>query len=331
MKKAISRLLILTMIVVFLPISTAFASTQEEKIITTAKSLIGVPYQWGGSSPRGFDCSGFIFYVFSKAGIQLPRVSADQFNTGKAVSKADLKPGDLVFFEKTYDKPGITHSGIYIGNNQFMSATSSRGIKIDSLSSSYWGPKFFGAKRVLMEETGKFNDLTVDHPAYEAIVQLSEQNIIKGLKNNTFEPESPVTRGQAAAIVNRVLKHEPTNTSSFSDVPANYPFAKDIAAMLELNIIKGKTTDTFAPNDYMTRAEMAVIVQRAFDLKNQITKASQSNVYEDVQPGTWFYDATIAIHHIDQTGIFKENRFNAGTQATRAVFSAAIYNYINMR
>jgi peptidoglycan DL-endopeptidase CwlO len=330
MKKAISRLLIAALMVMILPFTTAQASTQQEDIISTAKSLIGVPYQWGGSSPSGFDCSGFIYYVFSKAGIELPRMSSDQYLSGQAVSRANLQPGDLVFFEKTYNKSGITHSGVYIGNNQFISATSSRGIKIDSLSSSYWGPKYVGAKRIII--MGKFTDLPVNHPAYTAIDQLSDQSIIKGLENGTFQPESPVTRGQAAAIVNRVLKHEPTNVNSFSDVPANYQFAKDIAAMKELNIINGKNATTYAPNAYMTRAEMAVIVQRAFELKNtQYTKASTSNVYNDVKPGTWFYDASVTLHNIDKTGIFKDDSFHYGAKATRAVFSAAIYNSINVK
>jgi peptidoglycan DL-endopeptidase CwlO len=328
MKKAISGLLIAALMVMILPFSTALASTQQEEIVSTAKSYIGVRYQFGGASPSGFDCSGFLFYVFGKVGIELPRMSADQYHVGKAVSKADLLPGDIVFFQGTY-KAGISHSGIYIGDNKFISATSSRGIKIDSLSDGYWGPKYAGAKRVL--KTGKFKDLVVDHPAYEAINQLSDQNIIKGVENNKFQPENPVTRGQAAAIVNRVLKHEPANINSFKDVPTNYQFAKDIAAMKELGIIKGIDENTFAPNNYMTRAEMAVILERAFELKNnQFTKAS-GTIYDDVKPGTWYYDATIALHSIDQTGIFKQDKFQVGKKATRAVFSAAIYNSINAK
>lgn len=329
MKKAISRLLITALMVTILPFTTAQAQAQQEDIIDTAKSYIGVRYQFGGASPSGFDCSGFLYYVFGKAGIELPRMSSDQYLVGQPVAKANLIPGDMVFFERTYSKAGITHAGIYIGDNKFISATSSRGIKIDSLSDSYWGPKYVGAKRIL--KTGKFNDLPVDHPAYVAIDTLSEQNIIKGVENNKFEPENPVTRGQAAAIVNRVLKHQPKDLNSFKDVPSNYAFAKDIAAMKELNIINGKSADTFAPNDYMTRAEMAVILQRAFEIKGEITKASASTIYKDVEPGTWFYDATIAMHHIDKTGIFKEDRFQVGANATRAVFSAAIYNSINAK
>jgi peptidoglycan endopeptidase LytE len=117
-------------------------------IIANAKKFIGVPYLWGGSSPNGgFDCSGFVNYIFKMEAKALPRTSNEIFKrSGKSVSA--LLPGDLVFFSKSKSQP-INHVGIYIGNNQFISATSSMGIKIDQLfGSSYWGARYVGAKRV---------------------------------------------------------------------------------------------------------------------------------------------------------------------------------------
>ena len=116
-------------------------------IIATAKKYIGVPYVWGGSTPSGFDCSGFVQYVFNAHGISLPRVSKEQYGVGTKVSKSSLKAGDLVFFNT--EGNGVSHLGIYIGNNQFIHASTSKGVTITSLSNTYWAPRYYGAKRIL--------------------------------------------------------------------------------------------------------------------------------------------------------------------------------------
>lgn len=119
-----------------------------DKIIATAKKYIGVPYVWGGESPSGFDCSGFVQYVFKQHGISLNRTCETQYKHGTYVSKSNLKPGDLVFFQNTY-KAGISHIGIYIGNGQFIHASSSKGVVISNLSSSYYVSHYYGARRIL--------------------------------------------------------------------------------------------------------------------------------------------------------------------------------------
>ncbi|TDL33140.1 N-acetylmuramoyl-L-alanine amidase [Jeotgalibacillus sp. S-D1] len=110
------------------------------EIVTTAKKYIGTPYLWGGTTPSGFDCSGYLNYVFDKHGIDLPRTTADIWSNGKKVSSPKI--GDIVMFE-TY-KPGASHGGIYIGDNQFIHS-GDNGVEITSLSNSYWSKAYIGA------------------------------------------------------------------------------------------------------------------------------------------------------------------------------------------
>ena len=123
-------------------------TSKADQIIASAKKYIGVSYVWGGTSPSGFDCSGLVQYVFKQHGISLNRTTTTQYQQGSFVSKAGLQPGDLVFFQNTYTT-GISHVGIYIGNNEFIHASSSKGVTISSLSNSYWASHYYGARRVL--------------------------------------------------------------------------------------------------------------------------------------------------------------------------------------
>ena len=114
-------------------------------LLSYADKFMGTPYVWGGTSPSGFDCSGFVQYVFNHFGVSLPRTSEEQFATGVSVSQNNLQPGDLVFFS-TY-APGATHVGIYMGNGLMIDAQD-YGVVIDSVFNSYWGPKYLGARQV---------------------------------------------------------------------------------------------------------------------------------------------------------------------------------------
>jgi peptidoglycan endopeptidase LytE len=128
-------------------ISIVHALTKRS-MMENAMTYLRVPYQWGGTTPQGFDCSGFIYFMFHKHGIPAIRTSSKGlFETGTSVNPTNLQPGDLVFF--AIASPGVVdHVGFYMGNGQFLSATRSAGIYPQSLMSSYWGPKYLGAKRV---------------------------------------------------------------------------------------------------------------------------------------------------------------------------------------
>jgi cell wall-associated NlpC family hydrolase len=123
------------------------ATVDGYSITSTALSLRGAPYRNGGASPKGFDCSGFVQYVFGQHGLALPRQTRAQYSVGKKVAAAQLEPGDLVFFSTV--APGASHVGISLGGDQFVHAPSSRGIvRVEALSTSYWAKRFVGAKRV---------------------------------------------------------------------------------------------------------------------------------------------------------------------------------------
>jgi cell wall-associated NlpC family hydrolase len=119
--------------------------SDSSQIIDHALSLQGVPYHFGGTSRSGFDCSGFTQYVYSASNTALPRTASEQFNVGSSVSRDQLKEGDLVFFS-TYSA-GPSHVGIYIGGGRFIHASNS-GVRITSLSDSYYTSRYLGARRI---------------------------------------------------------------------------------------------------------------------------------------------------------------------------------------
>lgn len=130
------------------PLTASALSAKISGIISEAQALTGTPYVWGGTTKAGFDCSGFTQFVFASQGIELPRTSQAQANVGSAVSYTNLQPGDLLFFSFTGNGT-ISHVGIYLGNSQFISATTHNGVAITPLTSSYWLNAYKGARRVI--------------------------------------------------------------------------------------------------------------------------------------------------------------------------------------
>lgn len=124
------------------------SSSTRQTIVANAKKLLGTPYVWGGMSTNGFDCSGFVKYVFAQSGITLPRTTESQVTVGTYISKSDLQPGDLVFLQNTY-RTGVSHVGIYIGDGKMIHSSSSKGVTTSSLSSSYYVQHYHSARRVL--------------------------------------------------------------------------------------------------------------------------------------------------------------------------------------
>lgn len=129
--------------------SVANGSAKGAAIAAYAKQFVGYPYVYGGSSPSGFDCSGFVTYVCKQNGYSVNRTASAQMSNGTAVTKAQLQPGDLVFFNSGNSSKLATHVGIYLGNGQFVHAsTPSTGVIISDINSSYYSSTFVGARRL---------------------------------------------------------------------------------------------------------------------------------------------------------------------------------------
>ncbi|MBH0345750.1 C40 family peptidase [Bacillus mobilis] len=127
----------------------SITASQFNKVYAEMKKHDGEPYKYGGNSPKtGFDCSGLMQWGYGTQGIKLPRTSQDQYNQTTRVERKALQPGDLVFFKGTVPgKSGITHVGMYIGNNKFYNASNS-GVGEASLDSTYWSKYIAGYGRV---------------------------------------------------------------------------------------------------------------------------------------------------------------------------------------
>jgi cell wall-associated NlpC family hydrolase len=130
--------------------SNADAASNGREVVRVAKRFKGSRYKLGGASPKGFDCSGFTWYVYKKAaGMDITRGVEEQWKRGRSVSRGKLRPGDLVFFENTFER-GLSHVGVFIRGDDFIHAENEKtGVVISSLESDYYRKHYAGARRLL--------------------------------------------------------------------------------------------------------------------------------------------------------------------------------------
>jgi cell wall-associated NlpC family hydrolase len=126
------------------PREQAAATPTQSRVVATALQYVGAPYARGGTSPAGFDCSGFVMFVYRRVGVSLPHSAEQQYRRGSPVSRRALQPGDIVFFDH------LGHSGIYIGNARFVHATKPGDVvKVSHIDEDWYRRRWVGARRVL--------------------------------------------------------------------------------------------------------------------------------------------------------------------------------------
>ena len=129
------------------PAAAPLVAPTSSALVDTAMKLRGVPYRNGGSDPSGFDCSGFVQWVFAQNGVLLPREVREQYTAGRKIDLRDVQPGDLVFFQTV--SRGASHVGVVIGGDQFVHAPSSTGVvRVERFTADYWTKRFVGARRI---------------------------------------------------------------------------------------------------------------------------------------------------------------------------------------
>ncbi|GAK13102.1 C40 family peptidase [Geomicrobium sp. JCM 19039] len=323
----------------------ASASSAANEVIAEGKKHLGTPYRFGGTSPSGFDCSGYLVYIFDRALDQdLPRTAAAQSNAGQSVSKSNLKPGDLVFFNTSGS--GVSHSGMYIGGGDMIHSASSRGVSIVSINDPYyWGSRYVGAQRVLTEQeevasettpepepepeplpAGQYHDVNSDHFAYTEITELGEGGIINGYSDYTYRPRVELNRGQAATLLARALDLSADGEPGFSDVSATHHNAEAIAAVEQAGLFGGNSNNEFMPSEPMTRSHVASVFFQAFELDEYVGGES----FNDISSDDANYDAISAFA---TAGISTGNNgdFQPERTANRAHFAAFLHRALDIQ
>lgn len=287
----------LAALLIFTSVPSLASANSSTSLVSAARSYLGIPYAYGGSSTSGFDCSGYTQAVFKKVGINIPRSTGQQYSTGTAVSKSNLQTGDLVFFNT--NGRGVSHVGIYIGSNNFIHSATSKGVSIASINDPYyWGKRYIGAKRVtsfsggsavasaatpqpsyatraqvaetLVKKLGltrqssesHFSDVNASHPKFDVIVAASDAGIFSGNSAGNFSPDQSLTRAELAKVLVSAFDLEISSNTYFKDVPSSHWAHDYVSTLYTNNVTKGYSDQTFKMNDKVTLKELELFIQR---------------------------------------------------------------------
>lgn len=302
-EKRMKRLLFLVLasLLISTSIPSMTSANSANDLVSTARSYIGTPYSYGGTTTSGFDCSGYTQHVFKQVGISIPRTTGQQHAMGTSVAKSDLQTGDIVFFNTSGS--GVSHDGIYIGSGKFIHSSTSQGVMISSINDpAYWGSRYVGARRVkdftpevlvasadvpteakkaikyatraeiaktLVDELGlkksstqsPFSDVAATHPQFDSIIAVSDAGIFSG-NNGQFDPAGEMTRAQLAKVLVEAFNLEGASETSFKDVPKNHWANEYINILYHNDITTGYGDGNYGLNDKVTASQFGKFIDR---------------------------------------------------------------------
>ncbi|MBU2524811.1 S-layer homology domain-containing protein [Patescibacteria group bacterium] len=268
--------------------------SQIDDLLSYLRNQVGKPYVLGAIGPNEFDCSGLTYAAFKEVtSLEIPRVSSDQFGAGKKVDEADIKEGDLVFFDTGWSKRKPNHLGVCIGNGNMINANSYYSdVHEESYLSAYWSSKFMGARRIIGVESS-FKDLFVEDIFFSFVSDLYDRGVVEGYpvvgaEKPEFKPDGDINRAEILKIIllafNIPIKE--SGSLTFPDVKDTDWFFKYVLTAFENSIIDGYPDGSFGPANSINRVEALKMILEAAKVDLSV---SLSTNFDDVKEADWFY------------------------------------------